>query len=151
MEDAVIHELDIGDGNALFAVFDGHGGRIWSSLGSEVSQYVAKIFVDLLKGCQQYKNKDYKGALDQTFKKVDEVLKSEEGAKNLYAIRFTPNGGQGNYNDAKIANGSGCTANVLLITPDKYYVANIGDSRSSLSRAGKALDLSEDHKPENPI
>lgn len=27
MEDAVIHELDIGDGNSLFAVFDGHGGN----------------------------------------------------------------------------------------------------------------------------
>ena len=27
MEDAAIHETDIGDGNALFAVFDGHGGR----------------------------------------------------------------------------------------------------------------------------
>lgn len=26
MEDAAIHEVDIGDGNALFAVFDGHGG-----------------------------------------------------------------------------------------------------------------------------
>jgi len=28
MEDAVIHELDIGEGNALFAVFDGHGGKL---------------------------------------------------------------------------------------------------------------------------
>lgn len=27
MEDAAIHELDIGDGNSLFAVFDGHGGN----------------------------------------------------------------------------------------------------------------------------
>lgn len=26
MEDAVIHRFDIGDGNGLFAVFDGHGG-----------------------------------------------------------------------------------------------------------------------------
>ena len=26
MEDAAICEVDIGDGNALFAVFDGHGG-----------------------------------------------------------------------------------------------------------------------------
>lgn len=26
MEDAAIHDVDIGDGNALFAVFDGHGG-----------------------------------------------------------------------------------------------------------------------------
>lgn len=28
MEDAAIHEVDIGDGNALFAVFDGHGGNL---------------------------------------------------------------------------------------------------------------------------
>lgn len=26
MEDAAIHEIDIGDGNSVFAVFDGHGG-----------------------------------------------------------------------------------------------------------------------------
>lgn len=40
MEDAAIHELDIGDGNALFAVFDGHGGTntlIFRSLGQQVS------------------------------------------------------------------------------------------------------------------
>jgi len=28
MEDAAIHEVDMGDGNSLFAVFDGHGGII---------------------------------------------------------------------------------------------------------------------------
>jgi serine/threonine protein phosphatase PrpC len=28
MEDADIHEVDLGDGNSLFAVFDGHGGII---------------------------------------------------------------------------------------------------------------------------
>lgn len=27
MEDAAIFSLDIGDGNSLFAVFDGHGGK----------------------------------------------------------------------------------------------------------------------------
>ena len=27
MEDAAIHKIDIGDGNGVFAVFDGHGGR----------------------------------------------------------------------------------------------------------------------------
>lgn len=45
----------------------------------------------------------------------------------------------------------GCTANVLLITKDQYYVANAGDSRSVLCRAGKAIALSEDHKPESTI
>lgn len=27
MEDAAIHRIDIGDGNGVFAVFDGHGGK----------------------------------------------------------------------------------------------------------------------------
>ena len=52
--------------------------------------------------------------------------------------------------DDKIANGTGCTANVVLITPEKYIIANAGDSRSVLCRSsGKAEPLSEDHKPEN--
>ena len=29
MEDAVITKIDLGDGNALFAVFDGHGGMLY--------------------------------------------------------------------------------------------------------------------------
>jgi serine/threonine protein phosphatase PrpC len=29
MEDADIHETDLGDGNSLFGVFDGHGGTFW--------------------------------------------------------------------------------------------------------------------------
>lgn len=44
----------------------------------------------------------------------------------------------------------GCTANVLLITPDKYIVANAGDSRSVLCRNNSAIALSEDHKPDDP-
>lgn len=27
MEDAAIHEVELADGNALFGVFDGHGGK----------------------------------------------------------------------------------------------------------------------------
>lgn len=29
MEDAAIHDPKIGDGNSLFAVFDGHGGTFY--------------------------------------------------------------------------------------------------------------------------
>ncbi len=50
----------------------------------------------------------------------------------------------------KISDGVGCTANVVLITKKKFIVANAGDSRSVLCRNGKALQLSFDHKPENP-
>ena len=40
---------------------------------------------------------------------------------------------------------------MVLVTPKKFVVANAGDSRSVLCRSGKAIQLSEDHKPENPI
>ena len=53
-----------------------------------------------------------------------------------------------NGNGAKVSAGVGCTANIILITKDKYYVANIGDSRSGLAqRNKKAVQLSIDHKP----
>ena len=44
---------------------------------------------------------------------------------------------------------SGCTACLALIRGNKLYVANAGDSRCVLSRSGKAIDLSVDHKPED--
>lgn len=50
----------------------------------------------------------------------------------------------------KISGSTGCTANVVLITKDKYFVANIGDSRSALAQKGKkAVQLSYDHKPQS--
>ena len=46
---------------------------------------------------------------------------------------------------------SGCTANVVLITPAEIYCANAGDSRAVLRQHSKGIALSSDHKPNDPI
>ena len=43
----------------------------------------------------------------------------------------------------------GCTANVVLLTPNKIFTANAGDSRAVFCRKGMSVPLSYDHKPEN--
>lgn len=47
----------------------------------------------------------------------------------------------------------GCTACVVLITPDEIYCSNAGDSRGVLSKANpkQVVPLSYDHKPGNDI
>jgi serine/threonine protein phosphatase PrpC len=36
--------------------------------------------------------------------------------------------------NGKISSATGCTANVVLVTKDAYYTANIGDSRAVLCK-----------------
>jgi serine/threonine protein phosphatase PrpC len=44
----------------------------------------------------------------------------------------------------------GSTACAAVVSEDKVYVANVGDSRCVLSKNGEAVDLSVDHKPYTP-
>lgn len=46
---------------------------------------------------------------------------------------------------------SGCTAVVALISGRDLIVANCGDSRAIVCRAGKVVEMSFDHKPEDEI
>ncbi|XP_052736075.1 probable protein phosphatase 2C 76 isoform X2 [Vigna angularis] len=41
----------------------------------------------------------------------------------------------------------GSTASTAVLVDNHLYVANVGDSRTIISKAGKAIALSEDHKP----
>ena len=44
---------------------------------------------------------------------------------------------------------SGCTAVVAILRGNQLFVANAGDSRCVLSRKGRTVPLSADHKPED--
>lgn len=44
---------------------------------------------------------------------------------------------------------SGTTALVVLIIGNRVYIANLGDTRCVISRAGQAIRVTEDHKPIN--
>ena len=45
---------------------------------------------------------------------------------------------------------AGCTATVVLITPQEIYCANSGDSRTVMCKNKVNFDLSVDHKPNDP-
>ena len=53
---------------------------------------------------------------------------------------------------AMLVNGSeaGCTAVVCVVNGDRLYVANVGDSRVVLSRGGKPIIVTRDHRPSDP-
>ncbi len=87
MEDSHIACTDLGDNTSVFGVFDGHGGKnicIMSfKIGKEVALYVKEKFVDELKKLNSFKQKDYSTALREVFIKIDEMLVSPAGQKEI--------------------------------------------------------------------
>lgn len=139
-EDAHITAPDFLPGLSLFAVFDGHGG-------SEVAKFCANHFVDELKADPSFQAGNYEQAFLTVFVKIDKMLLSPTGKKELERLgRQDPN----NVPGTEYAYQAGCTANVVLVTATHVYCGNAGDARCVVSQGGQAVDLSEDHKPDLP-
>lgn len=113
-----ISEVD-GQMVALFGVFDGHGGF-------RTAEYLKKNLFDNLRSHPGI-IKDTKLAIVEAFKQTDTDYLDEE---------------KGQQKDA------GSTASTAVLIRDKIFVANVGDSRVVASRAGSAIPLSVDHKPD---
>lgn len=80
-------------------------------------------------------------ALEQTFRKMDELIQAPESCKEIVEYRKTQDGWDGGLEE-DLGRNAGCTANVLVFDSEFYWVANSGDSRSALCRGGKLVVLS---------
>lgn len=102
----------------LFGIFDGHGG-------SRAAEYLKEhLFMNLMKHPEFMK--DTKLAISETYKKTDsDFLDSESNTHR----------------------DDGSTASTAVLVGNHLYVGNVGDSRAVISKAGKAIALSDDHKP----
>ncbi len=81
---------------------------------------------------------------------MDALLLKPEGKAEILAIQKQMKEIGNGPNEIEDSH-AGCTANVILITPEFVYIANSGDSRSAASIKSKTVELSVDHKPEDPI
>ncbi|KAK4144263.1 phosphatase 2C-like domain-containing protein [Dichotomopilus funicola] len=106
---------------SFFGVFDGHGG-------SNVAIFAGDNIHRILTKQDTFKAGNYEQALKDGFLATDRAILNDP-----------------KYEDEV----SGCTACVGLLTDDKIYIANAGDSRSVLGVKGRAKPLSFDHKPQN--
>ncbi|XP_027091745.1 probable protein phosphatase 2C 11 isoform X1 [Coffea arabica] len=113
-----ISEVD-GQMVAFFGVFDGHGG-------SRTAEYLKN---NLFKNLSRHPDfiRDTKSAIVEAFRQTDADYLNEE---------------KGQQKDA------GSTASTAVLLGDRLLVANVGDSRVVACRAGSAIALSDDHKPD---
>lgn len=116
----------------MYAVFDGHGGK---SISKHCSQNMHKFLAEEARNMPEVKAGGKMSAwagdlFKRTFHKCDSTAAEAVGQSQ--------------------AQGSGSTAVVALVGGGHVAVANCGDSRAVLSRAGRAVPLSFDHKPERP-
>lgn len=103
---------------SLFGIFDGHGG-------SRAAEYLKEHLFENLMRHPEFMT-DTKLAISETYKKTDsEFLDTERNSHR----------------------DDGSTASTAVLVGNHLYVANVGDSRAIISKAGKAIALSEDHKP----
>jgi serine/threonine protein phosphatase PrpC len=142
MEDAKIVNLNLDNDTMLFGVFDGHGGK-------EVAEFVSKHFSIELLNSKSYRNGNYEQALIDTFMRMDELLRTTEGLMEVIRIAKNLPEDHPVQADPRLMV-AGCTSVVGLLRGNTLYVANAGDSRCVLNRNGKALELSNDHKPDLP-
>lgn len=120
-------------------------------VGQEVALFTKEHFVQELTQLSEFKEGNYPKALTRAFLRIDELLQTPEGQKELSDIAAKYCKGAvlyGAQEGEEIAYNEGCTACMALITKTEIYIANSGDSRCVMCKNGNSIALSTDHKPE---
>ncbi|CAI9774617.1 unnamed protein product [Fraxinus pennsylvanica] len=124
-----------------FAVYDGHGcSHVATKCRERLHELIREeLLLEIKAGSTQWKN-----VMERSFIRMDkEVIAWNENVVNISANcrceLQTPE-----------CDAVGSTAIVGILSPDKIVIANCGDSRAVLCRNGKAVPLSNDHKPDRP-
>mmetsp|Transcript_2522 Transcript_2522/g.2484 ORF Transcript_2522/g.2484 Transcript_2522/m.2484 type:complete len:516 (-) Transcript_2522:142-1689(-) len=127
----VVHPYNNSDSEAFFLVLDGHGEQ-----GDRVSEFAMRSIVQNVEKYLKESPDDIEEALTSGFVNTNTALMTTP-------IKY-------------MTSGSTCVS--LYIRGTSYYVANCGDSRAVLARLQQsstspltAIDLSRDHKPDDPI
>eukprot|EP00928_Gymnodinium_smaydae_P071567 TRINITY_DN55117_c0_g1_i1.p1 TRINITY_DN55117_c0_g1~~TRINITY_DN55117_c0_g1_i1.p1 ORF type:complete len:405 (+),score=77.55 TRINITY_DN55117_c0_g1_i1:217-1431(+) len=118
---------------AAFGVLDGHGG---AHVANFCEHYLPQEI-------SRRSSKDVATTLTDAFHHMDDLLRDMTEELQAFGSPLR----SGNRANPYLM---GCTANVCLVQPKTIVVANAGDTRAVLCRAGSAVPLSEDHKPNNP-
>lgn len=134
----------------FFGVYDGHGGTQAASFCKV--RFHKALTEELIKGVRSFKRvvngsewcSRWERVMAACFLKIDEEVggvcptggcSNMEGNPNCCANPLAPDN-------------VGSTAVVAVIGPCQIIVGNCGDSRAVLSRGGKSVPLSRDHKPD---
>lgn len=125
MEDAFIIQGKLGENDnqvEFYGLFDGHAGDL-------AAHYCADIFPQVFSRLLEQNSFNISIALKQSFPEVNKQLEEYVHDKEV-TLR-----------------NCGTTVVIVVISKNKLYVGNLGDTRAVLGRAGKAIRLSQDHKP----
>lgn len=127
MEDKMSFDIKLPYGFSYYGVFDGHGG-------SEVSTYLKVHMRDIIR--YHIMTSFHDGPLSR----VDVSSMLYEAIKHI--VNDIP---------YKLAMQTGSTAVIILRRDNTLWVANIGDSRAVMNKGHTSIQLTKDHKPDDPV
>ncbi|KAG6746409.1 hypothetical protein POTOM_050949 [Populus tomentosa] len=135
----------------LFGVYDGHGGYHVAALCREKMHVLIEEELERVEStCGSGEIVEFgaeweemwRGVMKRSYERMDEVAMS--------TCACGSEGFQCECHPTQMILG-GSTAVVAVLTPEHIIVANCGDSRAVLSRGGRAIPLSVDHKTPDGI